>query len=895
MTENSITFLPYLKRQPSLPIRESQPGVLSATLEINIIDNHNQSHTVGTQELMLRGAGDILGISRRAIARTEPQAGTHDFEPNYFPFIEFVDPDFPWRYSLDKINPAEIAALPKRIYPWLSLIVLSNDEIAEMQNAGIDVITLLSDRREFLSVQGKYLPNLNHAWATAHVQLGGLDRAIEKFIEEKPANHCSRLFCCRQLQAETQYTAFLIPTYKIAVQAAFGIATEGIGDAKAWENPDDGEIIRLPIYYQWSFATSEGGDFEYLARHLQPSALDAAKVGTAPIDANLMVPATRKLDRFFLREGALAVPGFASNRQPYAQGSQPLPLTMPMLEALNESLKSSPESLADAATEDEDPLITLPVYGRYFRNTQEIALPVNNQWLEPTPWIHELNLDFRHRVAAAFGTTVVQKNQEEYVKECWLQVGKIREANEKLRRTQAGYQIAKALEKKHIAPLSDERFVLLSSPFHTHFALAEKGTKTSLKQALVTSGISRGILSPTFRRVAHRQIGIAQVKPFKAMETAKACCFYIRPRVPKNHKIPAMTPMVSEFFAKLPQSNLEVLPPKQPIIPIEPVDIGQEFRAKFDIKQVLTKKLEGVIKLANGSAISENFDPIMASPKIDRAMYEPLASLSSDYILPGIKFLENNGVTLCEENRRFIEAYMVGLNHEMGGELIWRHYPTDRRGTIFSYFWNAIAAVNPLPDIREIHQWTKNLGFNQHQSSQGANLVLVIKGDLIRRYPATIVYALKVTVPDKAGKSWKYWSEVYPNNNPPMDQNHIIKPILRAQVGNDILLVGFPFSLKNVRGGERDGEYYFVLQENQDLPRFGLDIASPRMQPDSGCGTADIDINDFRWSDVSQDRAGYINQFSLFGETSAAVANKTYQIPIRVAIHASELLPIGGM
>ena len=38
-------------------------------------------------------------------------------------------------------------------------------------------------------------------------------------------------------------------------------------------------------------------------------------------------------------------------------------------------------------------------------------------------------------------------------------------------------------------------------------------------------------------------------------------------------------------------------------------------------------------------------------------------------------------------NPPFIEAYMVGLNHEFARELLWREYPTDQRGPPFRQFW----------------------------------------------------------------------------------------------------------------------------------------------------------------------------------------------------------------
>lgn len=129
-----------------------------------------------------------------------------------------------------------------------------------------------------------------------------------------------------------------------------------------------------------------------------------------------------------------------------------------------------------------------------------------------------------------------------------------------------------------------------------------------------------------------------------------------------------------------------------------------------------------------------------------------------------------------------------------------------------------------------------------------------------------------------------------------MDATHKKEPVFRAQVGPDILCVGFPFSLKNVQ----DGEYYFILQENQDLPRFGLDVASERIKEAQGCGGQEIAINELSWSDVTLDDAGYITHFEQpFADgaasppTSATIALKTYQLPIRVAIHSSELLPGG--
>ena len=70
-------------------------------------------------------------------------------------------------------------------------------------------------------------------------------------------------------------------------------------------------------------------------------------------------------------------------------------------------------------------------------------------------------------------------------------------------------------------------------------------------------------------------------------------------------------------------------------------------------------------------------------------MYEPLQGhLVDELFLPNINLIEPNSITLLETNQTFIEAYMVGLNHEFARELLWREYPTDQRGSYFRQFWD---------------------------------------------------------------------------------------------------------------------------------------------------------------------------------------------------------------
>ena len=94
-----------------------------------------------------------------------------------------------------------------------------------------------------------------------------------------------------------------------------------------------------------------------------------------------------------------------------------------------------------------------------------------------------------------------------------------------------------------------------------------------------------------------------------------------------------------------------------------------------------------------------------------------------------------------------------------------------------------------------------------------ANLVLVIKGDVIRRYPDIIVYAIKCNAVVTTVESYNNSSKV------------LIEPLFRAQLGEDIGIWGFPLSLEDLTEASNSETHFFVLQEQQDLPVFGFDLS----------------------------------------------------------------------
>src|SRR5262245_8892522 len=118
--QTSYSFFPWLRRGLSTEIirMDGASGSPAPRAELDIslgIDDRGKTVVAtraATTRLALYGPGEIAGIDSRMIVATHPKRGDHDVEPNYFPHIEFDQPDFPWRYT-----PAR-ASINGRLRPW---------------------------------------------------------------------------------------------------------------------------------------------------------------------------------------------------------------------------------------------------------------------------------------------------------------------------------------------------------------------------------------------------------------------------------------------------------------------------------------------------------------------------------------------------------------------------------------------------------------------------------------------------------------------------------------------------------------------------------------------------------------------------------------------------------
>jgi hypothetical protein len=327
---------------------------------------------------------------------------------------------------------------------------------------------------------------------------------------------------------------------------------------------------------------------------------------------------------------------------------------------------------------------------------------------------------------------------------------------------------------------------------------------------------------------------------------------------------------------------------------------------------------------------------VMAYPVIDQPMFQPLAAASSDLFCPNVNLVEPNSITLLETNPPFIESYLMGLNHEMARELLWREYPTDQRGSVFRQFWDPRATLlrpGEMPDdwrervrdIPPIHTWdaATKLGEHDNRATPGQKLVLVIRGELLKKYPTAVIYANKAqwqpsdAAPDPTKERVLVKLDPGEEADPPLTK--IRMPLFEAKVEPDIYFIGFDLKEEDAIGGtgqpgDTEAGWFFVIKERPGEPRFGLDV--------DRAGPLEV-WNDLAWTDVLPPSTGpaYIRLEQhippLSDPTAETAAEKgdqhaedvavtwngaissadlayiLYQAPVLVAVHAREMLHHG--
>jgi hypothetical protein len=281
-------------------------------------------------------------------------------------------------------------------------------------------------------------------------------------------------------------------------------------------------------------------------------------------------------------------------------------------------------------------------------------------------------------------------------------------------------------------------------------------------------------------------------------------------------------------------------------------------------------------------------NPVMAAPVFTRPMYEALDAYSRDWLLPGLgKFAEPDIVTTLQSNARFIEAFLGGLSHEMGRELLWRGYPTDQRGTYFRRFWDR-TKDDLAQDLARFT--TTPLGSHVVPTLDG-RVVLLVRGQLIRRYPHAIVLAMFAD---------RLIDGVPEFGDPGVSPGVLAGVPFHGHLPPDIKLVGFDLTIDKIRGdAQGDAGWWFVISEHPTAPRFGLAQNSTGPTRD---GLAWGDLNPLRLArflatsptKVVHDSPDRDAPHAIYGADAASTAHVLLRDPFRAAFRAIDMLTTEG-
>jgi hypothetical protein len=916
-------FLPWLRTGLATEITAlaerglAKADTTSIAVSLTLRATGAQEHVepVASPAVRLRGPGDVTGLDRSLVVRRDPEDGVTDAENTYLALVEFSAPDLPWRFT-----PAAHDA-DDRLQPWIALVVV------ELRD-GVWLETGSGTRLPILHVddQSRELWDETQCWAWAHVHAEhDLAGGIATALSEAPEAFRSRLLCPRRLRRDRSWLACVVPTFAAGKNAGLGKpVTAGMG--LAWSHAST-EPIDLPVYYSWRFRTGPGGDFESLVRRLEARTLPGT-VGRRDLDISAPggdLPVVK--GAVITYQGALVSPSGRGHPWPEREREA-------MKTALRDAVNTAAVRRDVPATYDalrNDPVVGPPAYGATQAGRQRGLVPPDGI---PPLWLGELNTEPHHRSVAGVAADVIRRDQEPLMAAAWEYAAGAREASRLLTRARAAGEGAKKLRRR-LDKLSNETFVQLAGPALARLRPPAGGT---LAGALARSALPAGLLSGAFRRLSHTVLarGSANRAPLAdaivavalddAVSFAAAWADVLPPAgadvggahdedLERVVRGPVLTTAGARSVrARAAEQRTYVL--AAPLVqawathrytgdpaPVE--TLAADARAALDPLATIAAMVSSRITGVSARAGEDVPDRVFVHPTFDTPMYRRLAALSVEYLVPGIGEVPADTLGLLETNPPFVEAFMAGLNHEMGREFLWREYPAQLDDTWFRHFWDG-GAGRPA-DIEPIHDWKDDagLGANRPKRGEAASLVLLVKSALLRRYPDVRIYAAEAM-----------WEK---GTRREAVGGVLEVPVFQARLGPDVTALGFALTAETARGSRTPGSrrppqhpgYFFVLEQPPGAPRFGLDAARP-----ARAGRAPQSWANLSWSHLAEKDAPLPDFVDVegpswlvdagalpgnggtgpgsrdrWGADAAAMARITFQRPVRVLVHADSMLP----
>ncbi len=800
------------------------------TLNISAIGNP----VVAKPRFRFVGPADVVGLAPGAVIGRKPAPGTLDAEISRVAHVELRDADLPWRYSPVR-NP-----LGGGLRPWLVLVV---------GITGVEVVA----RGDEVDLRGEAITShplaSAHLWAHAH---------------QLPGGAISRILSPRDLTEGQSWTAVLVPTW---VARPGGDGALQLFDA--WTASDAVAGVTVPCLDAWTFRTiDEDDDFRAIASRLEPltvqeeADLTAASFGRAQVDPG---PAATDptVDESLATFGALVAIA-PEGAPPFVE--DPLP----------DAIAAKTAELVGSQVTPGEPhrwILGPPRYDEpWLAEKPDGAAPP----APPGPgWRQQLLEDLRARGAAGIGAWAAISWQQRIVDGAAAQAGSLAAAAQRVRHLGIGLratrtQWSQRIPTDPVAALSVLGPMLARLPTGSaSTALDDLSDRTPWLVPALFSSAARRMLRP--RSALTRVASESALSPAGLIDTAARTC----PEVPKGEDAELVDLLAGgrdldggaamQLLSQLAESEQEGSGPALvarsllrqldgvdgPIIdglrggglygtepwwpPCRPVDDVGALAVSIVGAIDPTVDRPFVIDFVLGE-IEGLREPVLSepdvAPELDIPLWSFVAKETPNWLLPGAGDIPLDRVLAVSTNPPFIEALLVGANHQAVGELRWRNLPVTTGWMPLRRFWQSITDVAvsadhgvacdvkpildiaaPIPAAAPLWPDQTALGDVSHADNvEGAMLVVVLHTELFRRYPKTQVYL----APNANGENWE--------GAVPPDVDSLggrVWPVFSGVFHPELVFFGFP------RPPDVARSHWLVLEE----PPPGIRFVHPTRRP----------------------------------------------------------------